>query len=1024
MRGSAGQNAHTLRQNARRMQPRKTRRRLTAEEVEHLSTLMQDRFRWPDKPRFFQVEGVKAQIEGIDAIIQAPTGSGKTAIAAGPHLWPGNEGMTTIMVCPLLALEEEMVTTFKTEFGLTAVAINGQNGLSVNRRLMHEIVRGDYRVILISPEMLLSQAFKDRVLHNSGFARRVLSVVVDEAHCVSHWGADFRKHYGSLGTVRAHLPSGTPVIAVTATLTARVRRDLHNQLHIPKIGSKFVNVGNDRPNVSIVVRACEYPQYTYADLDFILPETINNADDIPKTYLYVDNIEEGNNILDHLGALLQKRNPHLYECGILRPFNATMSSQYRTHAMAAFRSNADYSQGDVIADGMNIGPIRVLVCTDAAGMGCNVPDVDRVVQWKLPKTFSNFIQRAGRAARGRGRKGIAILLVEQSAYSVDLQVPPLPSDVNEPVRRSKVVSERGRGKGKSRAARKKASSPKEYAVMHGVNRGASAGDADDPLNASDQPEVDMEAADEGLLTFVQSTQCRRRVWRHVYECPSEESASPATMVPCCDVCEPSLFDCARCPQSPNGNKLKKKARKQGLPDLAGQTALEQWRQKKLDDDHPDALFGPSAILSDTLIQRLTSVGPLTRPAFSSILETWLWRDRYEAELADLLAGMQIAFRAKPQKASTQTRGTKRITADAGPSEPGASSSKRPRRAVAPTTTSVTLPAAPVAAVDAPPRPSSSAASNAALHATARATYPHVPSPISSHGYSLPASPAPWPNTLHGPLPIASSSADWAAASRGPSPATSRGPLPSHGLSPVTSPAPSPAVSRGSLRAASPVTWGTPTHGPFPTTSRSPWPTVLHGPSPTVSYGLSHDSAAPHGFYPAPPYGLSPPTSHGPSHAASLATWATTSHSPWPITSRGPSPAAPSSLPTVSPASWASATRGPLPTVIHTPSPAASHGQWPAMPHSPSLNLNASPTWPTGSHGPSGATSHAGPSLAALHAVEPRGTPSRAPTRGNTDMFQLQLTTENFLEVNAARGRGRGRGRARGRARGRGETGSG
>ncbi|KAH9914216.1 P-loop containing nucleoside triphosphate hydrolase protein [Fomitopsis serialis] len=613
---------------------------------------MQSRFRWSSEPRFFQIEGVKAQIEGVDAIIQAPTGSGKTAIAAGPHLWPGNAGKTTIMVCPLLALEEEMVETFKTEFGLTAVAVNGQNTLSQNKQIMQGILRGQYRIILISPEMLQSRSFKDRVLRNTQFMRRVLSVVVDEAHCLSHWGADFRKMYASLGSIRAFLAPGTPIIAVTATLTARVRRDLHTKLHFPKTGSRFVNVGNDRPNVSIIVRACEHPQNTLADLDFILPDTIATPHDIPKTYLYVDKIDTGNAIIDHLGKLLRQRNPTLYELGVIRPFNATMSPEYRSHAMAAFRNNPNYASGDVTADNIKIGPIRILVCTDAAGMGCNVPDVDVVIQWKLPATLSNFIQRAGRAARARNRTGIAILLVERSAYSINLQVTPQEDESSSAPRSNK--RRRGRkAPGPPKDGRKKV--PKDYAKRHGVNRGSSAGsNSDGILNPADQPKINHDAEDEGLLAFVQSTQCRRKIWREIYECPA--SGHDTTLpVPCCDVCDASLLDRARPPVVQSTRRNAKQ--KVGLPDPAAQTVLEEWRETKLDEDHPHALFGTTAILSDALIERLTSVGPFTRTKATTMLKTWLWRDRYEDELTALLLSLPIHSIPKPTKTSSSGSNT-------------------------------------------------------------------------------------------------------------------------------------------------------------------------------------------------------------------------------------------------------------------------------------------------------------------------------------------------------------------------------
>ncbi len=82
---------------------------LTKEQLNSLAKAMQERFKWDSPPKDFQLDAVQAQLEGVDMILQAPTGSGKTAIAAGPHLFPGNEQKFTLMVCPLLSLEEEMV---------------------------------------------------------------------------------------------------------------------------------------------------------------------------------------------------------------------------------------------------------------------------------------------------------------------------------------------------------------------------------------------------------------------------------------------------------------------------------------------------------------------------------------------------------------------------------------------------------------------------------------------------------------------------------------------------------------------------------------------------------------------------------------------------------------------------------------------------------------------------------------------------------------------------------------------------
>lgn len=105
----------------------------------------------------------------------------------------------------------------------------------------------------------------------------------------------------------------------------------------PSSASKFINVGNDQPYVSIVLRACENPQNTLADLNFILPTSFNDPLDVPKTYVCVENIETGNETIEHLEALLRKRNALLANRGLIRPFNAIMSPEYRSAAMAAFR---------------------------------------------------------------------------------------------------------------------------------------------------------------------------------------------------------------------------------------------------------------------------------------------------------------------------------------------------------------------------------------------------------------------------------------------------------------------------------------------------------------------------------------------------------------------------------------------------------------------------------------------------------------------------------------------------------------
>ncbi|KAH9840189.1 P-loop containing nucleoside triphosphate hydrolase protein [Rhodofomes roseus] len=625
---------------------------LSAEDVSKMHTLFEEAYGWP--AREFQMEGIRAQLEGVDMMIQAPTGAGKTAVVAGAHLWPTDMRKVTIMVSPLLSLEDEMVKTFKDHFGLNAVAVSSKNG-SCSPMVVKRILALEYQVILASPEMLQSRTFVSRVLRNSKFTRHILSMVIDEAHCVSHWGADFRKKYASLGVIRAFLPRGTPVIALTATLTARVRRDIHSKLHFPKGGSRFVNFGNDRPNVALVVRAAEHPLKSFEDLDFVIPPSAVHPEDIPKTWIYVDNINTGTEIIDFLTDRLEARTMHRrpegpLPAGLIRPFNATLSSEYRTAAMSAFRD----------------GSIRILVCTEAAGMGCDIPDIDIVVQWKLPTTFSNFVQRAGRVARGRGRSGLAVLIVERSAYSIDLTFATGPATGRG---QTDAVTQRdlplgGKVKSVVRGRKKKnlnsapqAKAPKQYADAHGVNRGGTSHKDDSPT--AEQPRLDTEALDEGLLVFVQSVRCRRRIWADAFESPLSAPAGP-----CCDICEPSLLDRTRPGMVQRAQKGKRIAR--GLPDVEAQVKLCEWRDAVYERDHAGRLYDSMAILDDGLIERIVTSGDLPKETLTSMLKpSWLWWDKHGDELIAYITALSIEFTPKPGKKTKQASAPV-VTTDSGP----------------------------------------------------------------------------------------------------------------------------------------------------------------------------------------------------------------------------------------------------------------------------------------------------------------------------------------------------------------------
>ncbi|TFK17586.1 P-loop containing nucleoside triphosphate hydrolase protein [Coprinopsis marcescibilis] len=419
----------------------------------------------------FQLEGIRGQLTGNDVLVNAGTATGKTVIAAGPHFHPNSKGKLTIMVSPLLALQNEQVKTFEEEFGFKAHAVNSDHGgcnleaLKVNRAIMkceptnnqyiYQLLKTEmYQILLISPDLLLSKRFVDEMLRDRTFTRRILSVVVDEAHVISHWGSGFRKKYGEMGMLCAFLPRNTPFVAMSATLPHRVHSDVLRKLEFAKSDFININVGNDCSNVALVVRAMEHAMNTYQDLQFVVPAGATKVEDIPKTMLYADNIPKCIELEDYLEALLPE---NLWHQGLIGPFSATFPSEYQEEALRLFK----------------LGWIRILICTDAAGMGTNIPDVDVVVQWKLPSSLSAFVQRAGQAARQASRTGLAVLLVEKSAYTqvfeeVQGTTKPRPKKANQ------------KDSQKQANMQKRTKELNELSHANGVNRGSFGGKKESP----------------------------------------------------------------------------------------------------------------------------------------------------------------------------------------------------------------------------------------------------------------------------------------------------------------------------------------------------------------------------------------------------------------------------------------------------------------------------------------------------------------------------------------------------------------
>ncbi|KAL0061130.1 hypothetical protein AAF712_012050 [Marasmius tenuissimus] len=401
------------------------------------------------KPREFQLKAIKSQLLGKDLVVHTGTGSGKTLIAAGPHLFEPKFGVT-LFVSPLIGLQNKQVETFKNKFGLKAIAVNSSFS-GCMPEVLRKILSGDPNIIIISPEMLLSKCFIEEVLHWPDFAHHVAAVVVDEAHIVSHWGAGFRKKYRELGMVRTFLWKEVAMVVLSATLPACIRRDVISKLQIKSTDFTLIDVGNNRPNVSLIVRPIHSTLSSFVDLDFVIPDGIQEPSSIPKTFIYYDNVMGAVDMENHLTGLLPE---HLQNKRLIRLYSVAFSDKYKAKVMEDFKN----------------GSVRVLICTDAAGMmsiqlvisGCNIPDIE---------------VRAGRAARSPGIKGRAILLIEKAAYSVKKKT-------------------------------------QKYAEDHGVSRGATDPKGSTIYLKAELP-IEPDSENKGLHSFVQ-TGTQRWLWRDKY----------------------------------------------------------------------------------------------------------------------------------------------------------------------------------------------------------------------------------------------------------------------------------------------------------------------------------------------------------------------------------------------------------------------------------------------------------------------------------------------------------------------------
>ena len=316
-----------------------------------------------DTFRPLQEDIINAVLQGNDTLALLPTGGGKSICFQVPAL--AKDGLC-LVISPLIALMKDQVQNLKNK-GIPALSIfSGMSFLEVKKTLQNA-VHGNYKFLYVSPERLETNLFLEYLP-----AININLIAVDEAHCISQWGYDFRPPYIRIAQLREYLQQ-TPILALTASATVNVQNDICEKLIFSKKQQRFQQ-SFERANLS-------YSVFNVAGKQNKLLEILNNVKG--SAIVYCKSRRHTKDIADLL--LLNKINASYYHAGL--------TTEERNKRQEDWINNTT----------------RVMACTNAFGMGIDKPNVRVVIHYDVPDCLENYYQEAGRAGRD-GKRAYAVLL--------------------------------------------------------------------------------------------------------------------------------------------------------------------------------------------------------------------------------------------------------------------------------------------------------------------------------------------------------------------------------------------------------------------------------------------------------------------------------------------------------------------------------------------------------------------------------------------------------------------------------------